>query len=285
MSLTQWIRKLFPLFTPLEMSLLAALQSHLDPVAADRFAQQLRMINLVQRHRGGKEVCCYHMRRSKPYRDPALQFPAKDLELKFAVINFSVPPARTAWLAEFWLIEGYFLAMTISSNSSQHRVGNTAAPVINEVKILHDPMAEHADLRSVKPQLQKLDVQKIQFPEWLGDLVRRGLILDAFEPLERDRRNFFLARTEAVLPVDYLEVLETCEGFQTEQWSVLGSSQVYEVMLDDGPYLIVAEHCGRGVLAARIRAPEALLYYFDYEEKAPVFSTGSLRSAIEAERG
>jgi hypothetical protein len=279
MGIRRWIQSVgFPhrIFTPLERKLLDELQALLTGEGGARFAKQLDAINLVQRHAHGQEVCCYVMRQGKPFEDPALQFPCRDSEAVFAVIDFSNADRSRSWVAEFYLVNGYFVSIYFDPSPSAIRRAEDVH--IENARIVQDPMTAR-----VPPVLSSARPEDVQFPEWLDEVGSRTAIQGVSRPIESQERRLLRSRINAWLPLDYLELMELCEGFVIGDWSVLGLSETWEIRTPSGRYIALAERHGLGLLAVRARSSERMIYYLGYDGADPTAVGDSLRAALVRE--
>lgn len=116
---------------------------------------------------------------------------------------------------------------------------------------------------------------------WLRDWAERYTLKELYEPLtatERDRR---IAEIGVSLPEDYLEVTSQCEGFMVNDCGIFGLSQVYEVVLPDWNYYLLAEIDGEGAVGVRAHSTDGILYYLDYEGASPARLEAPFHDVIE----
>ena len=271
---TTLLNKFRPVFTPLERRLIYSLQSKLQPDTAEVFIRQIEHINLVQRHSDGREVCCYTFKNGKRYNDPTLQFPVKALDLKFATIKFTMSDIRKQWTAEFHLVEGYFFSIVF--NSSPKEIQKRADVQIQSVEIHHDPMRETPTL-TTKPA--KLD--NLHLSGWLREWSQKYDLRNVLEPLKKEDRNWILNNIAACLPIDYLEMVEQCEGFTVDDITVLGLSEVFDITLPATSYYVLVELLGRGQIVVRAHSNDRIVYHNDYIEEDLVPMGTSFHEAVE----
>src|SRR5207247_7992321 len=134
------IKRLWPLFKPLEKRLLSELETHFNAPAWNLFKRQVELINRVYRHANYQQVSCYCIKRGVPYHEPGLQFPARDPDLKFATIKFSATSSRKVWTADFHMVDGYFFSITIIP--SPRAILRSDQIQVEGGTIHHDPMRE-----------------------------------------------------------------------------------------------------------------------------------------------
>jgi hypothetical protein len=89
-----------------------------------------------------------------------------------------------------------------------------------------------------------------------------------------------ISRLPVSLPSDYLQIVEQCEGFEIDDVSVSGLSQVYEIVLPDGNYYVLTIVGDRGVIAIRADRNDTALYFLDYDGGASM-TGNSFRLTVE----
>ena len=259
--------------TPLEECLSREVQARLGDEARELLRKQIASFNLAQRH-AVRETCFYSMKKGKPFRDPAIGFPSRVLELKLATIRFCVPGVSHKWTATFFMVSGYFFSIAFSRSPKeiQHRTD----VIIEGAEIHQDPMRPGVDSQT---RLARLG--EVRFHGWLENWTRKYLVADVYEPLDAAERNRILTNLDAMLPPDYLQVVEQCEGFVIGNVSVFGVSQVYEVGLPDWNYHLLAEHHGEGMLGVRAHSQNGRIHYLSYGGEDPLDLGESFRAAVE----
>ena len=256
-------------FNPLEKTLLSALESRLGPTAGDLLRKQIEEVELIQRHSDYREVCCYAKR-----RDPSLTFPARAAEIKFATIELRIPEQSTRWRADFHLVNGHFFSIDFTPTPKAIRTRTDIE--IESAEILHDPMKTRPDVGS-----QRVELTELHLAGWLRDWAERYTLRELYQPLiatERDRR---IAEIGVTLPADYLEVTSQCEGFKVNDCGIFGLSRVYEVVLPDWNYYLLAEIDGEGAVGVRAHSTDGILYYLDYGGESPARLKGSFHEVME----
>lgn len=261
------------IFTPLERTLLGELRSRLRFEAAELFAQQLERINWVQRDADSREVCYYSLKKGAVHHDPRIQFPANVQELKLATMNFISPRHEKTWTANFFLVQGYFFSVVFDRNPQEIEDCDTLR--IEQVQVHCDPML--VGLQDVETRRAMIPPQ---FPNWVGLL--SGQVSEVYEPLEKGEKEVLLRHFGDRFPTDYLDLVECCEGLSVGNWSIFGLSQVYDIVLPEGDYYVLAELHGCGVLAVDPR--DGSLYYWDYGGSNPVPMGRSLFAALDSHR-
>lgn len=272
MGLIFWKRKL----NKLESLLVSELCRALAPASAEILSRQLGDIDHVRRLSCSREVLCY---RKKSHRRSAPPFPARNAELKFATIHFiaSESPAKTnAWTADFYLVNGYFFSIVFTPTPKGIR--DVSSVKVQKVDVLAD-LSTSIPLRLKDTKSVARDLASL--PEWATRLERRLPISDLREPLDSRTRTELLEAISAALPEDYLQLVEATEGMIVGNVSVLGLAQVYEVVMPDWNYYLIAELHSVGALAVRAHSTEPILYFLDYSGGKPVEMGRSLAHAIE----
>lgn len=262
-----WLNSLLgrKVFTPLESRLLQEVQHRLAPAVRQLLAEQLRRINLAQRHAKGREVCFYTMRGRRPERDESIRLPATHEELKFATLQFEVPGEGT-FVAEFHIVSGYFFS--IEFTPAPTRITERTDFAVQQVQILHD-------LMTPPPSPRAEGGASVQLAGWLAEVPGLSGLKG---PLPEDERARRLAEIEAVLPREYLEAIEVSDGFQLRDLAVLGLAEVYPVVLEDATYYVLARKGDSGVVAVRKPSRDGVVYFLPYDGRAT--GVGSFRDAI-----
>ena len=102
-----------------------------------------------------------------------------------------------------------------------------------------------------------------------------------FEPLGDEQRQRLLREISGALPEDYLLLVGLTEGLDVGNISILGVSQIYEVVMPDWNYYVVAELQSVGVLAVKAHSKESDLYFLDYEGGRPRRMGTTLAEAVK----
>src|SRR5947209_1421714 len=97
-------------FYPFEVSVIEAIKSRLDVLAATRLQNQVDRVNKIQRLTEGKEVDLYTMANGKPSFDDSLPFPEADGEALLATVRLVHPEGAAMLKAEVWLANGYLFS-------------------------------------------------------------------------------------------------------------------------------------------------------------------------------
>ena len=90
----------------------------------------------------------------------------------------------------------------------------------------------------------------------------------------------FLRRIEARLPEDYIQLLKSCEGFSTEDWSINGASGIHLVSLDSGDYYVLAEQNGIGALGVKTKSDDGSLVFLSFSDGNPRYAGITLREGM-----
>lgn len=261
-------------FKLLEKKLLIELQNNLSSEAQSLFIKQIEGINLVQRHSSNREVCCYTIKSGKPYRNPNLQFRAREQELKFASIKFSAPNFEKPWKADFFLVNGFFFSMVFTPSAKP--IQDVDEVVIENVKILCDPATEI----SVEEVISSMP-GTVDFRGWLVEWSQTYGLRDVHLPLKEEERQRLLKRIDAKLPKDYLEIVDQCEGFVIQDCQIFGLSDIYDTVGSEHNYYLLAELIDKGMVGVREKTEDGGLYFLDYGGGDVVELGDSFRQAIE----
>lgn len=262
----------FPVFKPLERILLSELMKHLEGPSADILARRLRNINVVQRHQS-REICMYQIKAGKTHHDPEAEFPAKSDDLLFARIDFTIDQGIDKWRAEFHIVRGNLFSIVFTP-SAKGIFNKTGVSVIS-IKILHDPMKpiHHPKLKSIQ--------QPFFVSGWLKAWSQRFVFINISGPIEKSEIVHLLKAIEAKLPSDYLEMLNQCNGFQMDKISILGISEIYEILLNNQNYYVLSVYEDLGVIATRRFSDDQQVYFLEYGLSEPLTLGNSLHEGIE----
>jgi hypothetical protein len=253
-------------FTKLEFCLIKNLQQAISPESAETLKGQLAEIDHARRLSGSREVL-YYSKKGKPRSSRA--FPANRAELKFARIFFSVNGRPGTWRAEFHLVKGYFFS--IDFTPSPKEIQNTSEIQIKKLDILHDPSVPLGP----SPVLNAISRDRVKLPMWLEELEHEFQIRDLFEPLSSNSKAKFLEGINATLPKEYLELIEVTEGLAVGDVAILGLSQVYETIMPDWNYFLIAELASVGVLAVKEHGDDGEIFFLEYEGNPPWHKMGN----------
>lgn len=249
-------------FYPFEMRIIDAVKSRLDDEAASRLQGQIAVINKIQRLSDGKEVNLYQMRGGKALFDDNRRFPDAADEALLASVNLTGPDERANLKAEVWLAKGRLFSLVFNKPPKQFFAGmNLAAaqPHISDVKIWFDPMHPHA------PSADKLaDVSALR--GWLREWHAKGLATNLHAPLPPAECSAHLARIDAQLPIDYLELLAQSDGARLARCVIFGAAEARKVVWPEANYYVIAEIEGMGALAVKEGDRNAEIYLLRYEE-------------------
>jgi hypothetical protein len=90
-----------------------------------------------------------------------------------------------------------------------------------------------------------------------------------------------LQNITATLPNDYLELIELTEGLTVGTIGILGLSQIYEVVMPDWNYYLIAELNSVGTLGIKAHTTNREIYLLKYDGEPPWRNMGdSLASTI-----
>jgi hypothetical protein len=244
----------------LEFYLIKNLQQALSPESAAILQGQLDEIDHARRFAGSREVL-YYSKKGKPRSSRA--FPANRAELKFAKILFSVNGHSGTWRAEFHLVKGYFFSITFTPSPKE--IQDATNIQIKKIDVLHDPVIAAGQ----PPALNATPRDVVKLPMWLEELEHKFEIRDLFEPLSSNSKAELLEAINATPPKEYLELIEVTEGLAVGDVAILGLSQVYETVMSDWNYFLVAEVASIGVLAVKEHGDDGEIFFLEYEGNPP----------------
>ena len=134
---------------------------------------------------------------------------------------------------------------------------------IDSVKILYNPMTVWAETTI---PIRPIARNSVRLPIWILELEsrRQTEVTELREPLDDEARAEFLKRIDSPLPQDYLELMEITEGLTLNGLSILGLTQIYEIVLPDWNYYLLGDLRDSGALATKVHGEIPDLYFLDY---------------------
>lgn len=249
-------------FYPYESRILEEVKSRLGEESRTRFERQIQVINKVQRLADGKEVNLYQMRHGKPAFDDSLRFPNTADEELLATITLSGANSGGKLKADVWLANGRLFSLTFNRSPKQFFAGSSlkaAKAEIADVRIWLDPMHPY-------PVNVNTLFDTSALTGWLREWYAKGYVADLHAPLPLSERAAYLARIDAQLPSDYLELVAQTEGARLMAFIVYGVRGVRQVVWPEANYYIVAEMESLGALAVKDGDRTAELYLLHYED-------------------
>lgn len=265
---------LFPALRPLERHLLDALMTALTPEAREIFRRQVSKVNLVQRY-NVRESCFYRMGLCRPSWPEADLFPARQLEACFATVQF-IPTGviDDTVRADVSLVKGHLFSIVFDRDPRPFwDIGKID---VRSVTVHLDPM------RSLPTEDADLGARPIRMTGWLSDWARKYSIQKLSPPLAVERTKSMIARIDANLPDEYLELVFKTGGFEFKNIAILGISEVHRVDVAAGSYYCLAEVHDRGVIGVKVASKDKEMYYLDYDRNDPIPVDTSFRATIEA---
>lgn len=242
-------------FTEAEAAVLQAVAARLSAPAADQFRKQVDSIVMIQRHLDGREVCCYPSWKYPIVHNPNLQFANKSPELRLATVSLSTKDAATTWRADVYLVEGQFFSIVFIPSPK----GIQGPYEVVNVVMHADPMRPSKPITPVAIEVTD------DLARWVHEQLHIDAIREVRQPLSENQRMHLLDAIDAVLPKDYLALLDRCDGFFTDDWTVIGASEVYSICTKGGDFYVLAEFHDSGVVMVRARSRDASLYFGEYE--------------------
>lgn len=97
-------RRIFPIFTRLEIAVLTATEKGLSPDFRQTFKAQLQQVNRVRRDPDGLETLLYCIKKGRPFREFSERFPLSPRELKLSDVEVRYF-GRTVPVA-VWAVDG-----------------------------------------------------------------------------------------------------------------------------------------------------------------------------------
>lgn len=246
----------------------------LSSAAGELLARQIESVTFVQRifFSETSESNLYRNKKKTNLSETELKFPIDAREVKLATIKFRVQGMEQTWKVDFYLVNGLLFSLVFRPGSKSIQKHNI---VIETVQVYLDPM---------KPIPQGAEARVTNFPValsgWLLEWSETFPLQDLAPPLEQKVREWYLQQIHTVLPEDYLQMVEQCEGFIVKDCTVFGLSDIYEVHLPHGDYYLLAER-GGGFLGVRSESTDRMIYYLHHEEDTGIVLGTSFRDALE----
>jgi hypothetical protein len=260
------------LFTKLEERLLREVSTSLPSASAAIFQAQIEDIRRARRFIGGSREVLFYRNKGHEASPP---FAANHSELKFATIRFKVAGIQGSWTANFWLVSGRFFSIDFSQNPRS--IESSSAIEITDFRLLHDP-SKAVDL---SVDMKPLARSELNLPAWITDIERHFPVCDGYKPLPPEGRSQLLREISCSLPDDYMALLECAEGLSVGPIEILGLSQVYEVVMPDWNYYLIAELPRRGMLGVRMNGTDKDIWCLDYDGAPPWRKMGpSIEDAV-----
>jgi hypothetical protein len=263
----------------LESMLLEHLLGALSAEAAEILKQQIAAINHVKRTLHRRDVTLCHMEFGVEAWGQIASFPRNDSELKLAAIMLS-SGKEEKFRADVWLVRGHIYM--IYFDKPPRKMGKVEDMKVLKVQVHVDPMIPVED----EPQAKfAIDEEIPILSRWLQEWREKYEICDVCKPMSLKYRMRRLKELETTLPEDYLELLDQTDGFVIRNNSVFGISDIYNVMLDDGDYYLIAEvACGearQGFLGLVSGSNDNRIFYLVHDGPGPEDKGTSFQKAME----
>ena len=270
----KWLPRLLKreVFTPLEKALLEALKRHLQGANAALFTDQLGRINLGQRDTNGRETRLYAMRAGRPHREPSICFPTDAREQVLASMRFDVA-GEGRFSADFHLVDGFLFSIEFTPSPASLVRRNDV--IIHEV-IVHQPPVAQALTYGEGPAV----AQPVSSARWLNEAPWTNEVQNLSPPLAPSERVRF-NEIAAILPSDYVSGLEVSNGFAFHDVKVLSLPEVYDIVLEDASYYVLAQVRDWGVIAVRKHSANGVVYLLPFDDAGTAVGP-SFREALRA---
>jgi len=219
---------------------------------------QRQMQDVASVYRDGGEVI-YRSKRGKSHSAPP--FAAKDAELKFATVRFSLSNPREIWVSDFFLIMGHLGALVFTPKPPSIREASEVN--VKDAIILRNP-----DLPVAQVTSEPIARENVTLPAWLRAVEKTHEVRDLHEPLSPDHRQRTVKNITAELPPDYLELMEQAEGLEVGNIGILGLSQAYEVVMPDWTYYLLAEVNNVGMLGVKTHSKDGVLASLRFHKRS-----------------
>jgi hypothetical protein len=252
----KWLQRLVQrrVLTPLEQRLLSELEQRLDPSSARLLTAQVKQFNLAQRHANGRETCLYAMSGGRPHRDPSISFPATEREHSLATVQFEIP-GEGSFRAEFYLVDGFLFSIEFT-------------PGATRISEREDIAVKHVQLE-IPPRRREAPIEREQqrataAAAWLDEAPWSSKVTSRRPPLAPSG-NERVAEIKARLPEDYLAAVHVSNGFGVGNVTVLPLEDVYDIVLEDASYYVLATVSDWGVIAVQKHSSDAKVYLLPFD--------------------
>jgi len=260
-------------FAPVERALLQSLQDHLAEEPRAILARQIEVVNYIYRDKESGEINLY-----TPKKNPPPRFPNQRLEALWCTVYYRVPSETDLLKARLYLVRGKLFTLAF---------GKAYRTIASQNEVLIERVVFHTDVMQPVAETLPLPVfeggqaqTKELLPQWCKDLGRRWAIDQVLPPLLPEERQQRLQEIEARLPMDYLELIQVCEGFRIADAVCLGLSEVRAVYLPSGAYYILAER-GGGSLGVLEGQQDGYVYYLHHDLSEPLAQFATFAEALE----
>ncbi len=226
------LKKLFPVLYKYEEQILKSVEKKLNGIAKDIYRKQINSYNKVQRFRESKEVNLYSQKYFKIKFDESIKFPIRLEEVKFALVSITTN-IQLKLKVEIWIVNGRIFSLNFNKSP---KVLKENPYEITDIKILVDPMNECI--------VNEIEARYTQIEFWLNKNSISLSIGKVYESIKNsDKRNSF-NNNEINYPSDYLEMLDYCDGFISDEFEIYGLHNIREINTEKNKYFIIAE-CGK----------------------------------------
>lgn len=256
---------------PYEQACVDRWRDNLDSVASGILLRQLSRFNLIQRQAHDRIVAFYCVGdgANKPWPSEDL-FPLGGDEVRVARLKLRAQGvgAVSQVKADIVLHDGRLSSLEFST------LPKHATFEVADLEVLADVMGSlpSTDAGAV--------MSKAEFAGWLLRWSHcPGFV--ARHPLRPEDRDKILKQIDAVLPQDYLVMLEETNGFRCDACIVFDPSSVYKRPRPQGNYYVLAEVCGKGDLLVEEDNASPKLYFLGEGEDELRDAGTSLSSALQ----
>lgn len=273
MSLKKWFSGFLKreVVAPLDKQVLDAVRSRLTPNAQAIWDEQVSSLGRCQVIPVlGTEVDYWYRSGESPRSYPHY---GRE-ERRLATVRFRCDGIE--YKARVYLVAGHLFSIVYSKDV--RRIRRREDVEILSVQLHSDPMEPATpptelqvvtDLNSFAP-----------LKGWLADWVAEHGVMKIVFPLNPKEREALLRQRRLRLPADYLELLEQCDGFSSQEHSVLGVASMYEVGIGEEVYWLLAER-GGAFIVAKEGDTQPRVYYIHHEDGVPAEEFTSFREALQ----
>jgi hypothetical protein len=178
-----------------------------------------------------------------------------------ATVHLAHPDKPVRLKAEAWVVRGHLFSLVFDKPPKRFFAGcalNTFRPEIADIAIWVDPMLAASKALEVPVDQETLS-------GWPRELFMRGQLRAPRAPVHGPERASLIARIDAQLPLDYLELTEQMDGARVGECQIHGLTSIRTIALAIDNYYILAEIGDHGGLAVKDGSKGGELYRLSYE--------------------
>jgi hypothetical protein len=259
---------LLPPIRPLEAAILAGVADKLPAEWGKLFRHQVAQFNFVVRLNKDKEINFYCLKAGKPWHDENHRLPMEG-EVVIARASISSNEMSRRVKAEVYVISGWVFSIMFDQSPKPFQRGDF---IIDSIAVETAPIPESEwQQRSLSTLVGSIG--------WLHKVFVGDSVVEEKGPLGAGQIEEIRNGIEAVLPADYLALLNFTNGLRVGQVVIHGISNIRQIARSDDNLYVLAEYKGEACLCLRRGSgPEIILV--DIEDDSCESAGFTLESAI-----